>query len=164
MHLLLYALYSLVVAAVYGLFAFFVIYRGLSGQVMLYAYFWNITFIVAFLLLDKLATETLLSKELVITKKNCLIAGTIHMFSFISFKTTLYLFYSFILIVSRVSILEPSLVNYDFQRFVFSIEYCLILVVAFDKFSEYLQKDDKRIQRIEKKFDACERNEEEVSA
>jgi len=95
----------------------------------------------------------LLSKEFVINKRNYFVAGLIHSVSFISFKTTLYLFYTFILIVSRVSILEPNLVADNFRYFVLSIEYCLILVVVFDKFTEYLLKDDKRIKRITEKFE-----------
>ena len=155
--ILLYMLYCLLTTSIYGLFAFFVIYRGLSGEVMLYAYLLNIAFIILFLVLDKLANDILLSKEFVITKNNYLIALIIHSASVISFKTTLYLFYTFILIVSRISILQPGIISDNFQNFVFSIEYCLILLVVFDKFIEYLLKDDKRVKRISAKFMKFER-------
>jgi len=139
-------------AVVYGFISFFIVYRLLANEVILIAYIWNIVFIIVFIILDKLANDILLSDELVITKSNYYIAMIIHTLSFISFKTILYLFYTFILIISRVSVLEPNLVSADFRGFVLSIEYCLILVVAFDKFSEYLLKDDRKIKRITAKF------------
>jgi len=151
--ILAYILYTVLSAAVYGFFAFFVIYRGLSGKVMLNAYLWNIVFIIAILIADKAANDILLSKEITITKSNYFFAILIHVFSFISFKTTLYFFYAFVLIVSRISILEPALISEDFRNFVLAIEYCLILVVVFDKFIEHLLKDDKRIKKITAKFE-----------
>ena len=147
-----YVLYSLLMAVAYGLVSFFVVYRLLANEVVLTAYIWNIVFIVGFIALDKLANDILLSDELVITKKNYYVAMVLHATSYVSFKTVLYLFYTFILIVSRISILEPNLMSADFRGFVLSIEYCLILVVAFDKFSEHLLKDDRRIKRITAKF------------
>jgi len=156
-HILSYMLYSLLTATAYGLFAFFVIYRGLAGEVMLHTYLWNIAFIIILLTLDKTANDVLLSKEFIITKKNYLIALIIHSTSVVSFRTTLYLFYTFVLIVSRVSILEPGVVSHHFQSFVLSIEYCLILLVVFDKFIEYLLKDDKRVRRISAKFTKFEK-------
>ena len=148
----LYILHSLLFAGIYGVFGFYVIYRGLAGGVMLNAYFWNIAFIVGFLVLDKVVNDILLDKEYIITKENYLITMVVHSLSLISFRTILYLFYTFILIASRVSILEPELLNDEFRSFVFSIEYCLILLVAFDKFIEQLLRDDRRIRRISTKF------------
>jgi hypothetical protein len=81
-----------------------------------------------------------------------LITSFLHTISFISFKTILYLFYTFILIVSRVSILAPDFFGNNFNNFVLSIEYCLILVVTLDKFIEHMTKDDNRIKNISAKF------------
>jgi hypothetical protein len=150
--IIVYILFALFSAVIYGLFAFFVIYRGLAGEEILSAYLWNIAFIIIFLIFDKIANDVLHSEEFVITKRNFPIAMLTHTISFISFKTTLYLFYTFILIVSRVSLLAPETFNNTFQSFVLSIEYCLILLVAFDKFIEHLMKDDRRIKRITAKF------------
>jgi len=151
-----YIFYTLFWAILYGIFAFFVIYRGLAGSVMLAAYLWNIAFIIVFLVFDKIANDILLSDEMVITKNNYFVTALIHIASFISFKTTLYFFYSFVLIISRISILEPNLVPEDFRNFVLALEYCLILVVVFDKFIEYLLKNNKRIKKITAKFEKFE--------
>ena len=150
---LAYLLYTALSAVIYGLFAFFVIYRGLSGKVMLNAYLWNIAFIIVTLIADKVVNDILLAKETAITKSNYFIAIAVHVLSFISFKTTLYFFYAFVLIVSRISILEPALISDEFRNFVLAIEYCLILVVVFDKFIEHLLKDDKRVKKISAKFE-----------
>jgi len=152
-HLLAYVIHALFVAILYGLFSFFIIYRTLAGQNVLFAYLWNIGFIIVFLVFDKVVNYILLSKELVITKKNYFIATIVHTASFISFKTVLYLFYTFILIISRVSMLRPEVLSDYLRNFVLSIEYCLILLVAFDKFIEHLMKDERRIRLITKKFD-----------
>ena len=151
-----YILHTIFSAALYGVLAFFVIYRGLAGSVMLAAYLWNIAFIIMFLILDKVANDILLSDDVVITRKNYFVTILIHVFTFISFKTTLYFFYSFVLIVSRISLLEPNLIHGDFRNFVLALEYCLILVVVFDKFIEYLMKDNKRIKKITMKFEKFE--------
>jgi len=153
----IYMLYSILSSVIYGAAMYFLIYQGLAGEAVLAAYLWNILFIIIFLILDKVINEFLLSKELVINKDTYLAARIMHGLSFVSFKTTLYLFYTFILIISRVSILEPDLINDNFRYFVLSIEYCLILVVTFDKYSEYLLKDEQRIKRISAKFHRFEK-------
>ena len=75
---------------------------------MLNAYLWNIAFIVVLLILDKVATDVLFSKEFVITKRNFPIAMGMHLFSFISFKTSLYLFYAFVLKVNSRGLASDS--------------------------------------------------------
>jgi len=147
-----YLALSALSAAAYGVFAFFVVYKTLAGEVMLSAYIWNIAFIAALLAADKIANDILLSKELVITGKNYFAAMLAHALSFVSFKTTLYLFYTFVLVVSRVSLLDPALIPGRFRDFALSIEYCLILLVVFDKFIEHLLRDDRRVARIAAKF------------
>ena len=143
----------MVSAFIYGLFAYFVIYVGIANRVMMHSYLWNIVFIIIFLILDYIANETLLDDRFIITKKTYLFAMIIHSAYLISFKTTLYLFYIFALVVSRVSILDPSIFGEDFRNFILAIEYCLILLVVFDKFVEYLAKEDKKVRRITAKFD-----------
>ena len=151
--LIAYMIYSLISAAAYGVVAFFVIFRWLAAESMLAAYIWNIVFIIVFLLLDKIANDILLSKELVITKRNFFIASAMHLLSIVSFKTMLYLFYIFVIISSGIATLQPELLSEEFQNFILSIEYCLILVMAFDVFIGHLLKDDKRVRRITAKFD-----------
>jgi len=147
-----YIIQSLFSATVYGLFTFFVIYGWLAGEVILYAYALNVLFIVLFLLVDKHTYAALLSEDLVNTKKSWATSMLLWSANFVSFKTMLYMFYTFVLIVSRVSMIEPNLFSERMMGFVLSIEYCLILLVAFDKFIEHLAKDDRRIKAFNAKF------------
>jgi len=144
-----YIIYSTFTAILYGILVYFLIYRLLANGNMLHAYLWNIVSMVIFLFLDKLGTNQLLSKNLKVDGNTI----WLYLTSMVSFKTTLYLFYAFILIVSRVSLLEPGIIDPEFQRFVLSIEYTLVLLVAYDKFFEHLTKDDQRLRKISKKFD-----------
>ena len=152
--IILYIAFAMIPAAAYGLFSYFIIYTRLAGRSMLHSYLWNIAFIIAFLIFDKFTSDILLSKEFVITKKTYFIAGVMHVLSFVSFKTAMYLFYIVVLIASRISILAPDSVPYGLHGFVLSVEYCLILLVVFDKFIEYLLEDGVRMKRVSAKFTA----------
>ena len=156
----LYILISLISVIGYGYITFFLIYRDLAGGSMLYSYLWNIGFIIAFLLIDALIYMKMQSKEFAITKKNYFFARWTFIESSISFKTTIYLFYIFILIGSRVAVLDPTLVSAEFRNFMLSIEYGLVLVIAFDKLIESFLKDHKRMQKISAKFATYKNNKE----
>ena len=157
MQLFVYFLYAIVTAVMYGMFSFFIVYQRLAVESVMYAYLWHIGFIIIFLILDKVANSILLSQEMVITERNYFFVWLTHQLSFISFKTVLYLFYTFILIVSRITLINPGMITPVLHGFVLSVEYCLILVVTFDKFIEHLAKDDDRIRRITVKFTKFER-------
>ena len=119
---------------------------------MLLSYLWNIGAIVLLLIIDKYTDDKLLSKDFVVTQKNYFVAALVHTLHFISFHTALYLFYIIVLIASRIAILSPDLLPENIQNFVLSVEYCLILLVVFDRFIAYLMSDSERVQRISKKF------------
>ena len=158
--MLLYGLYSLVSAAAYGYAAYVVIYLQLARESMLQAYLYNAGAIVAALVIDKIIQNYMLSEKFIVTRENRALSRFLLFDNLVSFKTVVYLFYTFILIASRVSIMQPELVSETFRGFVLSIEYCLILVVAFDKFIDHLSKDMARIRKISKKFKGAEDDEE----
>ena len=136
------------------------LYTALSNSfdnfTMLHAYFVNICAIVSALVIDKVVGNYLDTKNFAADKKRNLLGRLLFYDNMISIKTTIYLFYIFILIASRVSIMQPDLISEQFRGFVLSIEYCLILVVAFDKFIEHLAKDVKRIKKISDKLKQAE--------
>jgi len=68
----------------------------------------------------------------------------------VSIKTSLYLFYIFALIVSHVLMLNPDLNVSESTRDYFTvIGYGLILLVAVDKFTGTLKKDNREIEACE---------------
>jgi len=149
----MYMAVAVLTSAAYGYLAYTFIYQRLADGSMLNAYLWNVAFIVLLLSMDKVIHKVFQSKEFSVTKKNYFFARWVYFESLISFKTTIYLFYIFVLIVSRISVIDPTLVSEDFRSFLMSIEYGLILVVAFDKLSEHFFKDIKREKEVSAKFE-----------
>jgi len=143
---------AIAITAVFiGLFTYFIIYERLAGGHRLTAYICNIVFIAFILVYDKVA-DFLMAKDGYLAKERTAIG---HFFArmlfathFISFKTALYLFYIIMLIVSRISILEPDLIDRYQTGFIYSVEYGVVLLIPLDKFLELLTKDDKRIFKI----------------
>jgi len=134
-----------------ALITYFIIYSRLAGGRPIVAYIINIGFIVLILLLDKFADFLMTSKDF-LTKdrgriKNFL-AAVLFAAHCVSFKTGLYLFYIIMLIVSRVSILEPGIISPYLYTFIRSVEYGVVLLLPLDKFIELLTKDDRRFLKI----------------
>jgi len=153
--LTLYALYSIFTAILYGYFMFGVFVRltyHVDGFSKLHAYLINLFVIIVMLTADKLINNYLLTKYIP-RRRNGFFTRFLYWESLVAFKTTLYLFYIFTLIISGVLTLEPQLMfSETFYGFVLSIEYGLILVVVFDKFIDHLTKDVKRIKAIADKL------------
>ncbi|MCL2574737.1 MAG: hypothetical protein FWE34_09335 [Defluviitaleaceae bacterium] len=153
-----YMTLAILTATIYGYAAYTVIYQNLADGSILHAYLWNVVFIIILLIIDKLLHAELLSDKFKVTKRNYFYAIWMYFENLISFKTTIYVFYIFILITSRVTTIDPTLVSEDFRNFVLSIEYGLILVVAFDKLMEHLFKDIVRAKVFSNKLREYRRN------
>ena len=147
-----YMIIALITSVAYGLSAYILIYRDLAGGSILHAYLWNMVFIIVVLSIDKLIYLKMQSKEFTITRKNYLIARWTYFESLISFKTTVYLFYIFILVASQIATIDPTFASEDFRNFILSIEYGLLLVIAFDSLIGHLFKDIERVRVISEKF------------
>ena len=72
--------------------------------------------------------------------------------SFVSFKTVLYVFYVFILIVSQVIDFNPALVGEDLGNFIIANRYSILLLIAFDMIIGQFSKDKERMEEIAAKF------------
>ena len=149
---LLYITESVVLACLFGLFSFYVIYRNIADGSPLYAYGLNLLFIVVILLLEKRIDSIMLSRNFAITpqtkRRTVIIEKTLYLAHMVSFKTSLYLFYIVILLVSRAAALEPDIISDYIRTYIHSIEYCVLLLIPFDKFLEQVLKDEKRNKRI----------------
>jgi len=147
----MYSLYAVIMAVIYGLFTYFGIFaRGESGFI-LRTYIWNLAMIILVLLIDRIYLAKLKKKANKRKSENKR-AKVLH---FVSFKASLYLFYMFALIASRLLlILDFSELSreverlYSFQDYILSIEYGLILLVAVDKFIDQFIKDKKQTMEI----------------
>jgi len=149
---LLYMLESVVVACLFGIFSFYVIYRNIAGGVPLLAYVLNLIFIVGVLLLEKFLDSLMLSKSFAITPQTgplkAAMEKALYLAHLVSFKTALYLYYLAILLVSRAATLEPTIISDHIRIYIHSVEYCVLLLIPFDKFLEQILKDEKRNKKI----------------
>ena len=147
-----YGLETLMVAALFGMFSFYVIYRRIAGEVPLYAYLWNLIFIATVLLLEKLADKIILSERFVVSQHTrpykAALTKVLYLTHTISFKTALYVYYILILLLSRAAMLDPSVISAYMRSYLFSVEYVVLLLIPFDKLLEQILKDDKRTKKI----------------
>jgi hypothetical protein len=142
--------------AVIAAFAFGVVtYRlttVIAGKSLVISYLLNISYIFLLLIADMILYAKMESKELTITKRNYKRYRFAYFDSFVSSKTTVYLFYIFVLIAGQLHYFNPSLLSGEFGDYLESIKYCLVIVMALDKLIEHISKDVKRLSKISQKF------------
>ena len=134
----------------YGLILYFG-FTWLAGISLLYAYLWNFALIILAVLFDKCAVKLLQSDEIIMRlkekygaeKSRNIIAG-----GALSFKTLIYLFYLFILIVSQIIEFNPALIGENLINFVLSNNYSILFLLAFDAFIGQFSKDRERTEKI----------------
>ena len=148
-----FAFETIFTAVVYGLIAYHLIYVRLAGGRPLIAYAYNIALVVVMLVLDKLASYYMedcgadfFSKKHGRARK--FFARALFAMHFVSFKTSLYLFYIVMLVVSRVSLLQYGIISPYLYTFIRSVEYGVLLLIPLDKFMDLVTMDDRRITRI----------------
>ncbi|MCL2687674.1 MAG: hypothetical protein FWE58_03990 [Methanobrevibacter sp.] len=112
---------------------------------MLLTSFLNIIYIVIGLFLtDKGRKYAILKKDLITEMyKNEMgkITRTIYAISQISFRPSMYVFYIVVLIFSQIASLEPSLIPFNLGDFFHSIEYGLLILMAYDGLKVLLIKE-----------------------
>ncbi|MCL2840704.1 MAG: hypothetical protein FWE05_08005 [Defluviitaleaceae bacterium] len=147
---LLYTLYAVIMAVIYGLTTYFGIFaRGAEGFA-LRTYLWNLVLITIVLFVDRFYLAKLKKNA----EKREVAKRKFKTFHFISFKASLYLFYMFALTASRLMLLldiGEIEVAYSFRNYLLSIEYGLILLVASDKFIDQFIKDKKQMKALAEK-------------
>ena len=67
--------------------------------------------------------------------------------SFVSFKTILYVFYFFILLVSQVLIFNTALAGESLNSFILANNYGIVLLIAFDKIIKEFSRDRKEMTK-----------------
>jgi len=152
----LYTFYAIVMAVIYGLFTYYGIFaRGFEGYAIR-TYIWNLGLIALVLSIDR----RYLAKLKKNAEKKRGASKKVKVVHFISFKASLYIFYMFALIASRLMLLSDFAETgmfYNFQSYLFSMEYGLILLVAADKFIDQFLKDKTHMKQIaEKSFTSKE--------
>ena len=146
-------IYAIISNILYGLAVFF-LYKSLVGHSLLYVYIVNIALILIFLALDDTALNVWNSKKFILEiKKDKDIDKSyryiqLYFDSFVSFKTILYLFYIFIVIVAQIIEFYPTLINKDLENFIIANRYSILLLIAFDQLILQFSNDKEKIKKI----------------
>lgn len=163
-----YLIYSVYTNIIFGLIYYF-LFTWLVEYSLLYAYLGSIGLILIGLLLDHFFQKSFISKEGMAKNKqlspkekkiyNSIMSWILD--SFVSFKTILFIFYFFILIVSQIINIEPSLAGAQFSKFISANSYGIVLIIAFDRIVAQFSRDRKRVEREAETFRETMTDEEE---
>lgn len=152
-----YCLYFLLSNALYGIVLYYSV-TNLAQVSLLYGYLANLGFIILGLAIDVYILHSYESPKFIEkakAEKNRELAYrliSLQLNSFISFKTSLYLFYILVLIVSQVISFNPDFSNTNIENFVRAVDYSVILLLAYDELRGQFSKDKSRISTIFENF------------
>ena len=142
-----FRLSPVIFAIMYGIVAYFVIYRLIAKGDIFLTYLLNMVYICLVLWLDNKAHKYAERRNDDI--KNALYvhmgpaSRAMFMLTQGFYLTAMYIFYIVMLILSQVTMIKPDLFPSELGSFFTSLEYGLILVVVFDRLNELLKTDKK---------------------
>jgi hypothetical protein len=151
-----YLALDLAVMLIYGLVLYFG-FTWIAGYSILLAYLWNFALIFCALLLDAYTlkmvykdkvkrmeyVDLLIAKGYGAKKVYGMLTG-----GFLSFKTIIYLFYLFVLIISQIIDFNPTLITENIANFILANNYSILFLVAFDMLINQFKNDKERMDRI----------------
>ena len=147
---ILFFIYSNVI---YGLIVYFV-FTWLAGYSLLAGYFGNLVLIILGLAVDSSIHKTLQSKNLAKQLKDEKNPEQGYRFiqfvidNYVSFKTTLYIFYVIILVFSQIIAFYPTLLSANISNFILANNYSILILIAFDMLFGQFSKDKDRMKAI----------------
>ena len=147
---LLYVFNAFIMAAIYGVATYLIIYPIIVSGHILTAHVINFLLIIVTLLADKIEQKMMLKRKNN-SKQNkfTLVLRSVlsPRIGNISFKTSLYLFYFATLIMSVVLRVDNVVkVTEYFRIYVFTLEYGVMFLIAADMFIKHLVIDSKHIR------------------
>jgi len=128
----------------------------LAGYSLLFAYLGNLVLIIFALLSDHITfsvyDSAMQKKENIdVFRKSRFIR--FHLDSFISYKTTLYMFYILILLLSQIINAHPTLIDEGIRNFISANEYGILLLIAVDLLIGQFSKDRIKAKEFKKKVE-----------
>ena len=150
----LYILFGLKMAAVYGVKTYIVVYPLVAAGYIFVAHLGNFALVVAALVFDKMEERIMLKRENNPAKNRVRQALRLILsprIGGVSFKSALYLFYFAILIFSVLMRSEvPLNLSDNFQEYIGVLEVGVLFLIAGDMFKKQLLTDAKHISENEK--------------
>ena len=150
----LFFIYSNVI---YGLIVFFV-FTWLSKYSLLLGYLGNLVLIILGLMLDAYLHRLLQSNKLVqeIKKEKNPEKGyhfiQLVLDNYVSFKTSLYLFYLIVLIFSQIIVFYPTLFGENISNFIQANNYSILFLIALDMLVNQFSNDRNKLKTIGEKL------------
>ncbi|MDR2889193.1 MAG: hypothetical protein LBV33_05060 [Lachnospiraceae bacterium] len=151
-----YLLYIIWSNTIYGLALYSAVTR-VARESLLGAYFINIGLIIFGLVMDELIVRKFFTPKKIISdyektktekeKRFYRLQTRFMTHNFVSFKSSLYLFYILVLILSQVINFDPSLVGQDMANFIQTTDYSIILLVGLDDFGGQFFRDRERMKQ-----------------
>ena len=141
---LFYLLCALFQSVIHGIVLYFVIYRLIAGGDLLITSLLNVVYIIVGLYFTDKGRKFGLSRrdEIIETYKEMgKIMRTIFAASQVSFRPSMYVFYILILVISQVYVLRPGLIPNHLGDFFRSLEYGLLILLAYDNLKVLLIKE-----------------------
>ena len=169
-----YVLYALVSNVLFGIL-YYCVFSWLSGFSLLYAYIGSLVLIFAGLWVDKYMMATISSQKLLAEIRRLNAADQVKNIrllrwlvdSFVSFKTILFTFYLFVLIISQIVILDPFLVSAKLNDFLTANSYGIVLLIAIDmiimQFGQDRREMESKSKALEERFKELEGAEKKQS-
>ncbi|MCL2150047.1 MAG: hypothetical protein FWH51_03840 [Dehalococcoidia bacterium] len=148
---------SLLSIAVYGIGLYFLT-TWLAGFSLLLAYLANLVIIILGLTVDELGIRTYQSEKYVMRmKQEKDVEKSVSYLQrglniAVSFKTDLYLFYIFVLIVSQIIDFNPTLADEVFGNFIRIASHGILLLIALDMLIGQFTKDRGRMKELSAKL------------
>ena len=151
----IYIVKGAVLACVYFLASYNLVYDGLANRDLLYASILNIAFIFAIITMDKLEGyiwNKVRKKKKSKPKSTSTFAKIKNeIFTDVPIKTGLYFFYIVLLVCSAIVTAEPDFpVLYYYSDYLKSVYYGLLVLVASDKFLALVLKQMSKGEREER--------------
>jgi steroid 5-alpha reductase family enzyme len=148
----IYGAFAILWAGIFGVFSYMVLFLRVAGEKLLYAYILNIIFILVCLVADRMAFALLKRKKATLSRRGfraLLRRIFFTKYNMASFKSALYIFHVFTMILSQALIFNaPFEVSGSFHNYLHAIEPGLLLLVIFDIFIEQIASDDKQIGKL----------------
>lgn len=136
-----YLTYAVFSNAVYGLILYFLV-TWLARFSPLYAYIGNLAMVALGLVADILILKTFTSPKYISQMKQLKEAEKEYRIlqwtfdNYISFKAMLHLFYAILLMASQIINFSNIAVGENLDNFMRTTDYSIVLIIAFDSFSE----------------------------
>ena len=154
-----YVTFALISNVLYGLMLYYV-FTWLAAYSILYGYFGNLVLIIIGLVWDEQNHKLWRSESFLKTLHTNTVDAKLgkrllrfYLDAFTSFKTILYLFYIFILVLSQIIDFIPTIVNENITNFISANTYSILLLIAVDQLVGQFSKDRARMKSVSEKLE-----------